>query len=92
MACPFARRGDSLPRQLSATESNTSLWAVEDDLSDLPDDALTLTHLQMAIQLLTAPSVNMILSTNFHNFSIQINKYVSILFIFLKFFCIIFSV
>ncbi|XP_055851460.1 head-specific guanylate cyclase [Episyrphus balteatus] len=55
MACPFFRRTDSLTRQPSViAEGNT--WALEDELAEEPDDALTLTHLQMAIQLLTAPS------------------------------------
>lgn len=60
MACPFsARRPDALPRQGSITaEPNSSAWNIEDDLAEIPDDALALTHLQLAIQLLTAPSVS----------------------------------
>lgn len=58
MACPFSRRFDSLPRQGSITENAASAWNIEDDLADIPDDALALTHLQLAIQLLTAPSVS----------------------------------
>lgn len=56
MACPFARRLESLPRQQSVAENTT--WNLEDDLSDHNDDALALTHLNAAIQLLTGPSVN----------------------------------
>ena len=55
MACPFFRRTDSLSRQPSVVVEPGQSWALEDD--EAPDDALTLTHLQMAIQLLTAPSV-----------------------------------
>lgn len=58
MACPFSRRFDSLPRQGSITENAASAWNIEDDLAEIPDDALALTHLQLAIQLLTAPSVS----------------------------------
>lgn len=58
MACPFSRRSDSLPRQGSIVENIT--WNIEDDLAEIPDDALALTHLQLAIQLLTAPSVSFI--------------------------------
>lgn len=49
MACPFVRH--------SSIAESTS-WNIEDDLSDIPDDALTLSHLSSAIQLLTAPSVS----------------------------------
>lgn len=52
MACPFARRSEPV-RQASVADAH---W-IEDDLVDIPDDALALTHLQLAIQLLTAPSV-----------------------------------
>lgn len=59
MACPFSRRllegATGLPRQGSISDT-TPHWNIEDDI-DIPDDALTLTHLQLAIQLLTAPSV-----------------------------------
>ncbi|XP_023308742.1 head-specific guanylate cyclase [Lucilia cuprina] len=54
MACPYFRRTDSLPRQPSVVAEPSANWTLEDD--EQPDDALTLTHLQMAIQLLTAPS------------------------------------
>lgn len=56
MACPFSRRmeGAGLPRQGSISEAHH--WNIEEDI-DIPDDALALTHLQLAIQLLTAPSV-----------------------------------
>lgn len=54
MACPFVRRADSLPRQVSVVDH--TMWGIEDDFTEIPD-ALTLTHLQEAIQLLTAPSV-----------------------------------
>ncbi|EDV53202.1 head-specific guanylate cyclase isoform X2 [Drosophila erecta] len=54
MACPFFRRADSLTRQPSVIAEPGGHWALEDE--ELSDDALTLTHLQMAIQLLTAPS------------------------------------
>ncbi|KAH8232533.1 hypothetical protein KR032_008794 [Drosophila birchii] len=54
MACPFFRRADSLTRQPSVIAEPGTHWALEDE--ELSDDALTLTHLQMAIQLLTAPS------------------------------------
>lgn len=56
MACPFSRRSDSLPRNPADVENVT--WNIEDDLAEVQhDDALALTHLQLAIQLLTAPSV-----------------------------------
>lgn len=55
MACPFVRHADSLARQTSVAEQNN--WGIEDDLAEIPD-ALSLTHLQAAIQLLTAPSVS----------------------------------
>ncbi|XP_016989079.1 head-specific guanylate cyclase [Drosophila rhopaloa] len=54
MACPFFRRADSLTRQPSVIAEPGGHWALEDE--ELSDDALTLKHLQMAIQLLTAPS------------------------------------
>ncbi|XP_055385098.1 head-specific guanylate cyclase [Condylostylus longicornis] len=55
MACPFFRRQQS-QTSTGTTDTTTGLWTGEDDLSERPDDALTLTHLQMAIQLLTEPS------------------------------------
>lgn len=55
MACPFSRRSEPV-RQASVADAH---WNIEDDLADIPDDALTLTHLQLAIQLLTAPSVSL---------------------------------
>lgn len=56
MTCPFFRRTSSLPRQSSIVGmEHSGMWTLEEE--ELPDDALTLTHLQMAIQLLTAPSV-----------------------------------
>lgn len=56
MACPFTRprERDSLSRQQSTVEGN---WNIEDYFSEAPEDALTLSHLQTAIQLLTTPSV-----------------------------------
>lgn len=54
MACPFSRRADSLPRQVSVVDH--TMWGIEDDFTEIPD-ALTLTQLQEAIQLLTEPSV-----------------------------------
>lgn len=60
MACPFVKRVDSLPRQVSVVDH--SAWGIEDDFSEIPD-ALTLTHLQEAVQLLTAPSVRIYISS-----------------------------
>ncbi|KXJ79976.1 hypothetical protein RP20_CCG026898 [Aedes albopictus] len=56
MACPFSRHPPSemLHRQHSIAEG--AGWNLDEDLSEIPDDALTLTHLNAAIQLLTAPS------------------------------------
>lgn len=54
MACPFVRHEAALTRQPSVADQTQ--WGMEDDLAEIPD-ALTLTHLQVAIQLLTAPSV-----------------------------------
>lgn len=54
MACPFVRHEAGLTRQPSVADQTQ--WGIEDDLAEIPD-ALTLTHLQVAIQLLTAPSV-----------------------------------
>lgn len=68
MACPFSRRSESLARQGSIVENVT--WNIEDDLAEIPDDALALTHLQLAIQLLTAPSVSYLSFVNsFFKFS-----------------------
>ncbi|XP_031618027.1 head-specific guanylate cyclase [Contarinia nasturtii] len=53
MTCPFARGSNSLRRQSSVVEQNSN-WGIEDDFAEIPD-ALTLTHLQAAIQLLTSP-------------------------------------
>ncbi|XP_073818100.1 guanylate cyclase 1 soluble subunit alpha 2 [Musca autumnalis] len=54
MTCPYFRRADSLTRQPSVVTEPSGNWTLEDE--EQPGDALTLTHLQMAIQLLTAPS------------------------------------
>lgn len=54
MACPFVRHEAAFTRQPSVADQTQ--WGIEDDLGEIPD-ALTLTHLQVAIQLLTAPSV-----------------------------------
>lgn len=70
MACPFAPRRSTndggpnhhhshgLLRQGSIVDGSVSgNWTLDDDCAvDIPDDALALTHLQLAIQLLTAPS------------------------------------
>lgn len=56
MTCPFARVSSSVRRQSSVVVEQTSNWGIEDDLAEIPD-ALTLTHLQAAIQLLTSPVV-----------------------------------
>lgn len=56
MTCPFARRSESLTRQPSVVVEQTTNWGIEDDFAEIPD-ALTLTHLQAAIQLLTSPLV-----------------------------------
>lgn len=58
MACPFSRHpaSEMLHRQHSIAEG--AGWNLDEDLSEIPDDALTLTHLNAAIQLLTAPSVS----------------------------------
>lgn len=57
MACPFLRRKDALPKQQS-TDQHVS-WQLEDELLDAADsDALSLVHLQMAIKLLTQPTVS----------------------------------
>lgn len=74
MACPFTRHApaEMLHRQHSLAEG--AGWNLDEDLSEIPDDALTLTHLNAAIQLLTAPSVG---NSNFcphgsHFFSIPL--------------------
>lgn len=57
MACPFLRRNEPLPKQQSADQQGS--WQLEDELLDKADsDALSLIHLQMAIQLLTEPKVS----------------------------------
>lgn len=56
MACPFVRRTNSLARQPSVVVEQHTNWGIEDDFTEIPD-ALTLTHLQAAIQLLTSPLV-----------------------------------
>lgn len=56
MTCPFARGSTSLRRQSSVVVEQNSNWGIEDDFAEIPD-ALTLTHLQAAIQLLTSPLV-----------------------------------
>lgn len=49
MACPFAKRApDALHRQQSSV--------ADLDLPEVSGDSLTLTHLNAAMQLLTAPS------------------------------------
>lgn len=56
MSCPFAQHANSLRRQSSVVVEQNSNWGIEDDFAEIPD-ALTLTHLQAAIQLLTSPLV-----------------------------------
>lgn len=57
MACPFTRHSESFTRQPSVVVvEQTTNWGIEDDFAEIPD-ALTLTHLQAAIQLLTSPLV-----------------------------------
>lgn len=57
MACPFVKH---LARQSSVAHENTTNWGIEDDIAEIPD-ALTLKHLQAAIQLLTSPLVKTVL-------------------------------
>lgn len=58
MACPFMRRNESLQKQPSADQHGS--WQLEDELLDTAgSDALSLIHLQMAIQLLTEPAVSL---------------------------------
>lgn len=58
MACPFLRRNEALPKQQSTDQHGS--WQLEDELLDAADsDALSLIHLQMAIQLLTEPTVSL---------------------------------
>lgn len=78
MTCPFVRRTDSLARQPSVVVDQHTNWGIEDDFTEIPD-ALTLTHLQAAIQLLTSPLVNIritfgFFSKSFLNFSDLIFK------------------
>lgn len=71
MACPFFRRSDLLSRQPSVcAEASNNTWQLEDE--EQTGDALTLTHLQMAIQLLTAPSVSENINANIYIFTISI--------------------
>lgn len=50
MACPFTRHSESFTRQPSVVVvEQTTNWGIEDDFAEIPD-ALTLTHLQAAIQ------------------------------------------
>lgn len=58
MACPFApkKASDNLTRQPSIADN--AAWNLEDEISDVKDDSLSLSHLNSAIQLLTAPAVN----------------------------------
>lgn len=56
MACPFApKKASNLSRQPSTVDN--SAWNLEDEISDVKDDSLSLSHLNSAIQLLTAPAV-----------------------------------
>lgn len=59
MACPFVQHANTLRRQSSVAVEPNSTWGIEDDFAEIPD-ALTLTHLQAAIQLLTSPLVKLI--------------------------------
>lgn len=59
MACPFVQHTGALRRQSSVVVEQSSNWGIEDDFAEIPD-ALTLTHLQAAIQLLTSPMVKYI--------------------------------
>jgi hypothetical protein len=59
MACPFLKNPVTFSRQPSVNENigwnpEDAIWIPEAE----PDDALTLKHLNFAIQLLTAPSVS----------------------------------
>lgn len=57
MACPFApKKASDLTRQPSIADN--AGWNLEDEISDIKDDSLSLSHLNSAIQLLTAPAVN----------------------------------
>lgn len=57
MACPFApKKTINLARQPSVADN--AGWNLEDEISDVKDDSLSLKHLNSAIQLLTAPAVN----------------------------------
>ncbi|KAL1395091.1 hypothetical protein pipiens_011492 [Culex pipiens pipiens] len=58
MTCPFTRHAPptgSFQRQPSIADAHS--WNLDEELSEIPDDALTLSQLNAAIQLLTAPSV-----------------------------------
>ncbi|KAL9695542.1 hypothetical protein quinque_014827 [Culex quinquefasciatus] len=57
MTCPFTRHAPptgSFQRQPSIADAHS--WNLDEELSEIPDDALTLSQLNAAIQLLTAPS------------------------------------
>lgn len=66
MACPFVQHSSSLRRQSSVVVEQNSNWGIEDDFAEIPD-ALTLTHLQAAIQLLTSPLVKENIYSNLRN-------------------------
>lgn len=72
MACPFAPRRSSdeqddvastahhaaLTHQGSSADiGGSAAWTLDEECADVQDDALTLSHLQEAILLLTAPAV-----------------------------------
>lgn len=52
MACPFVRVDSN------ALAKQHTVDYIEDELNDAPGDALTLSNLNSAIQLLTGPSVS----------------------------------
>ncbi|XP_050101414.1 head-specific guanylate cyclase [Anopheles aquasalis] len=56
MACPFAKHVSSETFQRQPSIAEAPNWNLDEDLSEQAGDALTLTHLNAAIQLLTAPS------------------------------------
>ncbi|XP_049549255.1 head-specific guanylate cyclase-like [Anopheles darlingi] len=56
MACPFAKHASSETFQRQPSIAEAPNWNLDEDLSEQAGDALTLTHLNAAIQLLTAPS------------------------------------
>lgn len=67
MACPYVRRaGESLQRQSSVVGIDSHApWNLEEELTEILEDALTLTHLNAAIQLLTAPTVKKLFHFHF---------------------------